>query len=100
MTSVNSRTEPGIPAYSCLEPAYPNPFNSTTRISYDLASVSDVRITIHDLTGREITEIVNAQQSAGSYITIWNAENITAGVYLVKMEASDFTNVSKLVLVK
>ncbi len=79
---------------------YPNPFNPITTINYGLPEDSIVQIRIYDLNGRQITELVNDTQSAGTYHVNWDASNQSSGVYLVKMIAGDFHFVQKVMLVK
>ena len=84
---------------------YPNPFNSTTRIRYYLPEDVMINITIYDMVGREIKNIVNTEQSAGYKSFQWNARNnsgqiISAGLYLYTIEAGEFRQTKKMILLK
>jgi hypothetical protein len=75
-----------------LSQNYPNPFNPSTTIRYALPSASHVRITISDVLGKVLTELVNARQSAGSKELSWNAKNIPSGTYFYRIEAVSIDN--------
>ncbi len=84
---------------------YPNPFNPKTTIAYNLAEASHVKITIYDITGREIQKIVDKMQEAGHYEFEWDAKNyqkqsIAGGVYYYKLETPNFTQFRKMLLLK
>ncbi|RPI16096.1 MAG: T9SS C-terminal target domain-containing protein [Ignavibacteriae bacterium] len=79
---------------------YPNPFNPKTIISYQLAINSDVKLTVFDITGREIAVLVNQNQNAGKYSIEWNAGNVTSGIYFCKIESENFTQTNKMILLK
>ena len=79
---------------------YPNPFNPLTTISYHLPKSSFVKLSIYDISGKLIETLVNEQKNAGYYSVKWNAENVSSGVYLYKIDAADFSSVKKCLLVK
>jgi hypothetical protein len=88
-----------------LHDAYPNPFNPRTSIRYDLPKASNVSISIYDLMGRKVRNLVTGQVSAGSHITQWDASNdmgsqVSAGVYIYTISADDFREVKKMILLK
>tara|TARA_Y100001970_G_C14122585_1_gene797142 strand:- start:267 stop:1070 length:804 start_codon:yes stop_codon:yes gene_type:complete len=93
-------------AYSFgLSKNYPNPFNPTTTIGYDVAVAGDVSIVIYDMMGREVKNLVSDYANPGSYSVVWNAKNnqgleVSAGMYVYKMIAGDFVQVNKMLLVK
>ncbi|MFH1736144.1 MAG: T9SS type A sorting domain-containing protein, partial [bacterium] len=89
-----------VPLSFALHGAYPNPFNPTTTISFDLPQVSHVKLTIYDLQGRLITELVNGVRDAGTHKTTWNASSVSSGLYFYRIEAGEFTAVEKMVLIK
>jgi|GEM_PF-1660195 len=88
------------PAVTRLLPNYPNPFNPTTTIPYELGAQSQVKITVTDLLGREVTTLVNGRQSAGSYQVQWNALNQSTGIYFIRLETGDLLQVQKITLIK
>ena len=79
---------------------YPNPFNPSTTISYNIAQNSNVNVSVYDLTGQFIEELVNSNQSEGYNEVVWNASNRSSGVYLVKLTANGFVSVQQIMLVK
>jgi hypothetical protein len=79
---------------------YPNPFNPTTRIEFYMAKAGNARITIFDVIGREITSQYLVNLAPGKNFIMFNAGNLTAGIYFYKFEAEGFTDVKKMMLVK
>jgi hypothetical protein len=94
-----------IPEVFALHQNYPNPFNPVTTLRYDLPENSLVNIIIYDLLGREVRTLVNTTQDAGFKSVIWNATNdygkpVSAGVYLYQIQAGEFVQTKKMVLLK
>lgn len=89
-----------IPDVFSLHQNYPNPFNPETKIKYEIHANSFVRLTIYDITGRQIVVLVNENQRAGTYEINWNAINYSSGVYFYKLSAGDFTESKKMILIK
>ena len=83
-----------------LSQNYPNPFNPTTAISYRLSALSNVKLVVFDLLGREVTTLVNEKKEPGNYSVNFNASNLTSGVYFYKITAGSFTETKKMTLVK
>ncbi|NQU05589.1 MAG: T9SS type A sorting domain-containing protein [Calditrichaeota bacterium] len=79
---------------------YPNPFNSSTTIHFDLPISSDVSIVLIDINGRQVATLVDDHLSAGNHSLAWNAKDYPAGVYLCRMEAGVFNETRKVLLVK
>lgn len=79
---------------------YPNPFNPTTKISYSVPKSGMVTMKIFDLTGREIASLVNGIKTAGVYTVDFNGVNLASGVYFYRMEAVDFIDTKRMVLIK
>ena len=94
--------EPGavLPVEFTLHPNYPNPFNPTTSIRYDVAQTNRVTLTIYNLLGQHVTQLVDKQHQPGSYIISWNAIGQPSGLYFCRMEALGFIQTRKLVLLK
>ena len=85
--------------------AYPNPFNPITTLGYDLSENVMVNITIYDIVGRQIKALLNSPQTAGYRSIQWNATNnagqqVPAGLYLYTIQAGDFVQTRKMVLLK
>ena len=90
---------------SHLYPAYPNPFNPNTTIRYDLPEDEFVTITVYDMLGNVVSNLVNTNQSSGYKSVQWNAtkntgQPVSAGLYLYSIEAGDFRQTKKMVLLK
>jgi hypothetical protein len=83
-----------------LKDNYPNPFNPTTTISYQIPKNEFVTIRIYDMTGREVANLVNETKTAGTYNVTWNASGLSSGIYFYKLQAGSFTEVKKMTLVK
>jgi len=89
-----------IPESFALEQNYPNPFNPTTTIRYRLPERSDVKLTIYDLAGREIFELINEAQGAGAYEVMLDASRFATGVYLYRLKTAKFSVTKKMLLLK
>ncbi len=94
-----------LPDVFALHQNYPNPFNPVTTLRYDLPENSLVNIIIYDLLGREVKSLINQTQDAGFKSIIWNATNnygkpVSAGVYLYQIQAGEFVQTKKMVLLK
>ena len=83
-----------------LEQSYPNPFNPTTTISYQIKQYSNIDINIYDINGRLVENLFNGFKSAGNYSIDWIANGIPSGVYFLNMNANSFSSTQKLMLVK
>ena len=86
-------TDALVPSTTELSNAYPNPFNPSTNIAYNLGSSSDVSLVIYDMKGSLVKTLVSEFQDAGEKSVIWNGKNdtgsqVSSGMYLVRMEAS------------
>jgi hypothetical protein len=99
-TVTKVRQEKSIPKTFALFQNFPNPFNPTTIINYQLPSNSHVSLKIYDVLGREVATLVNEQQGAGYYGVNFDAGNLPSGVYFYRISAGKFVSVKKLVVVK
>ena len=79
---------------------YPNPFNPSTTINYSIPDISYVTIKVFDVLGNEIETLVNEEKPAGSYEITWYAENLPSGVYFYRLQAGDFIQTKKMILMK
>jgi fibronectin type 3 domain-containing protein len=89
-----------IPTEFALNPAYPNPFNPITTISYDIALDGQVKLAVYDLQGRLISELTNEIQSAGNYSINWNANEFASGIYILRMTTSEYQSSQRIILLK
>jgi len=88
-----------------LEANYPNPFNPTTTISYQIPRSSDVKLTIYNTLGQKVRTLVNENRAAGAYDIQWNGRNdagvqVGSGLYFYSIEADGFTQTRKMMLLK
>jgi glucuronoarabinoxylan endo-1,4-beta-xylanase len=79
---------------------YPNPFNPTTTIIYQLPKVSDVKIKVFDMLGREVANLLNVKQKAGMYSVRFDATIFPSGVYLCRLTAGNYSETIKMILTK
>jgi hypothetical protein len=79
---------------------YPNPFNPTTQINYSIPSSQKVVLKVYDELGREAATLVNADQAAGNYTVDFDASNLASGVYFYRLQAGDFVQMKKMILMK
>jgi hypothetical protein len=83
-----------------LEQNYPNPFNPSTVISFSVPEDGFVTIKIYDVLGNEVKTLVNEQKSAGRYSTLFDASNLSSGIYLYQLMINDFVSLKKMLLLK
>ncbi|MCL5031511.1 MAG: T9SS type A sorting domain-containing protein [Bacteroidetes bacterium] len=94
-----------VPKNFNLSQNYPNPFNPTTTIEYDLPKGENVKLKVYDILGREVAELVDAYQAAGTYKVQWNGRNnsgtnLASGIYLYTFEAGSYKSVKKMIYLK
>ena len=94
-----------LPDGFALKQNYPNPFNPITTISYDLPEQAQVTLGIYDILGKQITTLVNQSQDAGNKTAVWDGTDdlgrqVSAGVYLYQIQAGDFSQTRKMLLLK
>jgi hypothetical protein len=83
-----------------LSQNYPNPFNPKTIIDYELPIKNDVDLSIYNLLGQKVANLVSERQRAGSYQVEWDASFFSSGVYYFKIEAGEFKDVKKMILLR
>ena len=89
-----------IPAEIIISSTYPNPFNPTTNITFGINNKSHIKISIYDISGREIAELANGIYLSGYHSLIWNADSYSSGVYFLVLQSNGFTQTEKLMLIK
>jgi hypothetical protein len=94
-----------VPGVYQLHPNYPNPFNPTTTVRYDLPAAQDVKIVIYNVRGEEVRVLVDQHQMPGRHEAVWDGRNsrgesVASGVYLYKIVAGKFVNTRKMTLLK
>ncbi len=102
--NLNNEVNVGIPTKFDLLQNYPNPFNPSTKINYDLPFDGKVTLKIFDMSGKEVSTLVDDVQVAGYYTINFNASNLSSGIYLYKISANangnNFVATKKMMLVK
>jgi len=101
--SSESSVEPislSLPSRYSLHPNYPNPFNPSTRISYDLPSPSPVTLEVFDLLGRRLGTLTDGMQPAGNYSVLFDGSALPSGLYFYRLNAGNFVQTQKMVLLK
>jgi hypothetical protein len=89
-----------LPDKFALHGAYPNPFNPTATISFSLPEAAKVTLTVYDVSGRQVAELVNAWRDAGLHDAVFDASDLASGVYLYNLTAGSFNATGKMVLMK
>jgi carboxypeptidase T len=88
------------PVKYSLEQNYPNPFNPATQINYAISKQGLVKISVFDLLGREVKELVNENKNPGFYSVEFNSGNLSSGIYFYRMESNGFVDTKKMTLIK
>jgi len=89
-----------IPLTYELRNNYPNPFNPSTTISFSIVEKGRVSLKVYDLLGKEVANLLNEEKPAGNYNVIFDASNLSSGVYFYRLETSNYSSVKKMTLVK
>ncbi len=89
-----------IPSNYFLKQNYPNPLKAVTNIQYGLPKAAQVRINLYNISGQKVDVLVDGSQEAGYYSIDFNADNLAGGIYFYRIEANDFSQTRKMILVK
>jgi hypothetical protein len=89
-----------LPSSYRLYANYPNPFNASTVIKYDLPKASDVSIDIYDILGRKVENLLSEKQPAGSHSITWNVGDVPSGIYFYKIKAGNYSETKKCLFLK
>lgn len=101
----NDAADNKIPLITGLDNCFPNPFNPETKISYQLAEDSCVRLDIYNVKGQKVKSVINEEQKAGTYQVIWEGTNsagykVSSGIYFYRMKTDDKTFTKRMLLLK
>ena len=99
-TLVSVPQQKGTPYHFSLGPNYPNPFNPTTTITFELPTSSFVNLTVYDCLGKEVSIIVNGFRNAGNYKVTFRADQLPSGIYFYRIRAGKNSSVQKMILLK
>ncbi len=102
VTTCTGIGDPGskIPDEFILYQNYPNPFNPATTISFGLPKYELVRLVVYNINGKEIVELINESKPAGNYSVVFEADYLPSGIYFYSINAGDFNETKKMVLLK
>ena len=89
-----------LPQSFSLNQNYPNPFNPSTKITYTLQKDEKVILSIYNILGQKLTELVNENEIRGKHSIIFNADNLSSGVYFYKINAGNYNETRKMILIK
>jgi hypothetical protein len=90
----------GLPSTLSLAPIYPNPFNPTTTLAFNLPASGEAKLTVYDLRGNEVAVVMNKNLPAGEYRYTFNGSHLLSGVYFCRLTALGQTSTRKMVLLK
>lgn len=98
-------SSPFIPNIIILYPNYPNPFNSSTIIVYELSKAQAIKLTVYDVVGKEVIRLVDDRQTAGNHLIKWNGKDqngkeVSSGLYLVRLKGGEFSRTQKMILIR
>lgn len=99
ITGVESNT-PTIPTTPYLHQNYPNPFNPTTTIRFSLPKREHVTLKVFDVLGREVVTVLDKKLDAGKHAVVFEVKHLASGLYFYKLEAGQFSETKKMILVK
>ncbi|MBI2620437.1 MAG: T9SS type A sorting domain-containing protein [Ignavibacteriales bacterium] len=83
-----------------LHEAYPNPFNPSTMVTFDLPHESHVKITVYDILGREVQTLLNGLQLGGTHLITFDPSRLRSGIYFCRADAGTWSDVKKLVYIR
>ena len=99
VTGIDQEPVAEVKSYA-LSQNYPNPFNPTTKITYSVAKTEKVKLTVYNLLGMQVAELVDGVKGAGIYTVEFNARNLPSGVYFYKLETANQQLTKKMVFLK
>jgi hypothetical protein len=99
-TAVEDNRNDGVPLSYSLSQNYPNPFNPTTKISYSIRKPGLVKIELYNTLGQKVRTLVDEVKPAGAYTVEVQANNLPSGIYFYRINAGDFRQVRKMLLMK
>ena len=89
-----------LPVGYSVQQNYPNPFNPTTNIQFSIPKTEFVTLRIYNLLGQEVATLVSEKLKPGNYTYTWNAGSLASGVYLCHMQAGNFLETRKMILIR
>lgn len=94
-----------MPSEYSLEQNFPNPFNPSTNVKFSIPAEGNVKLSVFDITGREVKTLLNAKMITGSYEIAFDGTGISSGVYFYRLDVTgkdgiNFSDTKKMILVK
>ncbi len=99
-TTTNDGVNDELPSSFELKQNFPNPFNPSTRIQFDISSQTNVRLDIYNIIGQRVTTLVNEEKSPGRYEVTFDASSLASGVYLYRLHTETYQKTRQMLLVK
>ena len=95
-----TKNDENIPLEFALKQNYPNPFNPTTQISFALPKPENVTIKVYNTLGQRVATLINKRLKAGNHEVEFNPQNLSSGIYFYRIEAGEFQDVKKMILIR
>ena len=83
-----------------LLPAYPNPFNPITNITFVMENESNIKLSVYDIRGREVDILVNGITGQGEHSVVWDAADFSSGIYYIQIVSDNHSETQKIMLIK
>jgi hypothetical protein len=104
-SGVVTNDKPLVPTRFALHQNSPNPFNPTTKLAFDMPVAGDVKISVFNVLGQNVTDLVDGYREAGSYEVVWNGKDksgaaVASGMYFYRIDTEQYTETKKMVLLK
>jgi len=96
----HTANDPDLPMATGLNSIYPNPFNPVAQMEFSLAEAGKVQISVYNVKGQKVVELLNSELDSGSHKITWQADQSPSGLYFVKMTASGTEQIQKVILMK
>ncbi|MBD3224687.1 MAG: T9SS type A sorting domain-containing protein [Caldithrix sp.] len=100
VTAIDDAATTDIPDTFHLFGNFPNPFNPSTNIRFNIAEASQVELTVYNAMGQKVATVVNEFMAAGKYKVTFDAQNLSSGIYVYQLEAQGFSDIQKMILLK
>ena len=98
ITSVEGENQ--LPTKFSLEQNFPNPFNPMTTIRYQIPELSFVTLKVYDVIGNEVATLINEEKTVGNYQVEFDASSLSSGIYFYRLQAGEFVETKKMILMK
>ena len=89
-----------VPENYMLRQNFPNPFNPSTNIQFSIPAAGEVFLSVYDINGKRVCDLVNGYKTAGTYLADFNGESFSSGIYLITLKTIDYSDTKKMILIK